>query len=108
MLQRDPTPSKIEAPWTEAQVRQLNVFQHDATVDPFTSSRDEHGNDAPQVILVATVAGWVRQEGGPVICDWAWAYMAKVAFLEARHRLPIVWLNEIDIRRLLEKGVPYV
>lgn len=97
----------ITAPWSDDQVRQLNVFQHDDTTNPFTSSTDADGNDAPQVVLMATSAGWVREIGGPVVCDWAPWYMADAAILEARHRLPFVTIDQIDVLRMLGYEAPY-
>jgi hypothetical protein len=59
---------RAHAPWTAAQVASLNGYQQAGHVHPFTS--------AAGVVLVATPAGWVDREGGPVVQTWAHAFMA--------------------------------
>lgn len=54
-------------PWTDDQVASLNGFQNAGYVHEFTS---ENG-----IALIATNAGWVEVEGGPVVQDWAHGFM---------------------------------
>lgn len=52
-----------KAPWTTDQVNSLNAYQRYGYVHPYTS---ENGN-----VLIATKDGWVEEEDGPVVQDWA-------------------------------------
>ncbi|MFN9114681.1 MAG: hypothetical protein ACK5XN_31860 [Bacteroidota bacterium] len=58
----------VKAPWTPHQVANLNAFQKDKKYHPFT--RDGK-------ILIATTEGWVTEEGGDVVQDWAWDIMVN-------------------------------
>jgi hypothetical protein len=57
----------ILAPWTDEQVRSLNAYQKAGYVHPFTSSSGSN--------LIATKAGWVEREGGPIVQRWAHEFM---------------------------------
>ncbi len=61
--------ARIFAPWTSEQVEALNLYQKSGTYHPFTS--EQTGAD-----LIATKDGWAETEGGPVIQNWAHAFMA--------------------------------
>jgi hypothetical protein len=58
----------VKAPWTPQQVDSLNAFQKDKKYHPFT--RDGK-------ILIATTEGWVTEEGGDVVQNWAWDIMVN-------------------------------
>ncbi len=53
----------LHAPWTPAQVEALKAYQACPLVHPYTSAQ---GTD-----LIPTEAGWVIEEGGPVVQTWA-------------------------------------
>jgi|HubBroStandDraft_2_1064218.scaffolds.fasta_scaffold215076_3 hypothetical protein len=57
----------MEAPWTPEQVLSLNRFQASGVYHPFTSAAGKE--------LLATAAGWVEVEGGPVVQTWAHEFM---------------------------------
>lgn len=71
------TTVQVEAPWTEAQVKSLNGYQHWGQFHPFTWDRDCDGNET---ILIATCAGWVAEEGGPVVQTWCHSFMADLSW----------------------------
>jgi hypothetical protein len=58
------------APWTEDEVASLNAYQASGRWHPFTSPSGDGSS------LIATPAGWVDKEGGPVVQDWAHMWMA--------------------------------
>ena len=59
---------RVEAPWTDDQIRSLNAYQVEARVHPFTSP---NGLD-----LIATREGWREDLSGPVVQTWAHDFMA--------------------------------
>ena len=60
---------KIFAPFTDAAIAQLNLWQHRRDIHPFTC-----GHDSRHRVLVATREGWVCED-----CDyrqmWAHGFM---------------------------------
>ncbi|MEU2426982.1 hypothetical protein ABZ619_39220 [Streptomyces sp. NPDC007851] len=68
----------LQAPWTAAQVENLNVYQKAGYFHPFTCGRRDQHRDNPGV-LVAAVDGWHCPAGG---CDyvqsWAHSFMADM------------------------------
>lgn len=64
----------IQAPWTEDQVRQLNLFQRSGLMHPFTCPWDGHSQLG---WLIATTDGWVCQvtENCDYTQRWAHAFM---------------------------------
>jgi len=62
---------RVEAPWTEAQVKALNAYQRDGRYHPFTCP---HAHDADRD-LVATPDGWICRS-----CDYTqnWAHAMMV------------------------------
>ena len=60
--------SKIQSPWTEDQASSLNAYQTSGVMHPFTGPEG--------TILIATPNGWVIEDDGPVVQDWAWSWMA--------------------------------
>lgn len=64
-----------EAPWTEDQVRRLNLWQQAGNVHPFTCGRD-HGATQEDRVLTATPEGW-RCGGCSYTQDWAFEFMLK-------------------------------
>lgn len=64
-------------PWTPEQVDALNFYQKSGVFHPFTSEKTG-------VDLIATAEGWVEQEGGPVVQDWAHWYMLDKQAIQAR------------------------
>lgn len=69
---------KIEAPWSPNQVAALNEFQQNPNFHPYTSEA--------RAILIATEAGWVEYQGGPVIQTWAHDWTIDAAL---RQRLQV-------------------
>lgn len=67
----------IFAPWSPEQVEALNLYQKSGAFHPFTS--EHSGAD-----LIATVDGWVETQGGPVVQDWAHAFMADKERIQQR------------------------
>lgn len=70
----------VYAPFTDAQVEQLNRFQHSERTPEFTCGRrDEHPQN--EGVLVATNAGWHCPA-----CDytqgWAYGFMASKGVLD--------------------------
>lgn len=65
--------ARVDAPWTDEQVRDLNEFQACGYVHPFTCDGDH-----PDRTLVATPEGWKCRH-----CDyrqpWAWSFMTQGA-----------------------------
>lgn len=59
---------RSDAPWSAEQVASLNAYQQNPGTHPFTGERDAGGGET---VLVATRAGWVEREGGPVVQTWA-------------------------------------
>lgn len=55
------------APWTQEEVESLNGYQACGFFHEFTGDNGE--------ILIATSSGWVTQEGGPVVQEWAYTFM---------------------------------
>ena len=68
----------VEAPWTVDQVASLNGYQTCGVMHPFTGSRGPNGEERPD--LIATCAGWVEYEGGPIVQTWAHEFMANWAW----------------------------
>ncbi len=62
---------RVEAPWTDDQVKSLNAYQNAGYLHPFT-----FGSGEKQVDLIATKEGWVAQVDGPVVQTWAHEFMA--------------------------------
>jgi hypothetical protein len=65
--------SHSEAPWTDAEVTSLNGFQHCGYAHPFTAGHRQPNGD--EVVLIATNAGWIEHEGGPIVQAWAHKFM---------------------------------
>lgn len=71
----------IRAPWTADQVASLNAYQACGYRHPFTYDVYQHTvmgqgfGAVEKVDLIATPAGWVAKEGGPVVQDWAHEFM---------------------------------
>lgn len=61
------------SPWTDDQVASLNAFQAAGRVHPFTGDTPEGGGERP--VLIATNAGWVEYDGGPIYQTWAHSWM---------------------------------
>lgn len=77
--------NEIESPWTDEQVKNLNAFQMNGKMHPFTCGGDrmddahrayvdKNGGDYGQ--LVATKDGWVCPVCG-YEQNWAHGFMAK-------------------------------
>lgn len=66
--------NRVDAPWTADQVMSLNEYQHAGFRHPFTGETPPGGGERP--VLIATLAGWVECEGGPVVQTWAHDFMA--------------------------------
>jgi hypothetical protein len=64
--------SIIKAPWSDEQVTSLNAYQNCNECHPFTGTRKPNGDETP---LIATPAGWIEEENGPVVQDWAHSWM---------------------------------
>ena len=100
---------KIEAPWSDEQVRSLNGFQRSGVMHPFTCPRshrtvvddqpddrghlwrDADGDDDPypfcfdHVRLVADVDGWwCPAQTCNYTQPWAWEFMADGSWREAK------------------------
>lgn len=67
----------IEAPWTDEQVAHLNHYQGSTNHHPFTGVRGPGGKET---ILIATSAGWIERDGGPIVQTWAHSFMADGSF----------------------------
>lgn len=67
------------APWSEDEVKSLNDFQKAGCFHPFTGTRGPNGEET---VLIATPAGWVEYEGGPVVQTWAHQFMADGSWRE--------------------------
>lgn len=80
----------IEAPWTAEQVAQLNRFQTQRWMHPFTCGcGDCHSCEEPQEerVLVATEAGWeCPKPGCSYTQNWAWSFMANKAALDRQEQ----------------------
>lgn len=63
------TVNRSDAPWTDDQVASLNGYQNAGYVHPFTIGNGHN--------LIATPAGWVEVEGGPVVQTWAHEFMTN-------------------------------
>ena len=59
-------------PWNAEEVAALNAYQRTRGVHPFTGTR---GEDGTETALIATAAGWVEHEGGPIVQTWAHDWM---------------------------------
>ncbi len=73
--------TRIEAPWSDAQVASLVRFQTDARVHPFTCPREHtirKGEFQIDVRLMPTTAGWICPVRG---CDYkqTWAHVSMLA-----------------------------
>jgi hypothetical protein len=66
--------SIIKAPWSDEQVTSLNAYQNCNECHPFTGTRKPNGDETP---LIATPAGWIEEENGPVVQDWAHSWMTN-------------------------------
>jgi len=67
----------LQAPWTAAQVDNLNAYQAAGYFHPFTCGRRDEHRDNPGV-LVATVDGWhCPADGCPYVQTWAHGFMAE-------------------------------
>lgn len=66
--------SIIKAPWSDEQVTSLNAYQNCNEWHPFTGTRKPNGDETP---LIATPSGWVEEENGPIIQDWAHSWMTN-------------------------------
>jgi hypothetical protein len=66
--------SRIDAPWTADQVARLSAYQRSGVGHPFTGERGPSGEET---VLIATEAGWVERDGGPVVQTWCWDWMAR-------------------------------
>lgn len=81
--------SKSYAPWTPEEVANLNAWQTAGFVHPFT-----WGDAEKQVDLIATPDGWVAEEGGPVVQNWAHLFMVDgSAFKCARCGQPAAYFG---------------
>ena len=69
---------KIVAPWTEEQVQTLNKWQTLPNMHPFTG----YNSAGNKVSLIATLEGWIAEEGGQVVQTWAYASMASKEMIE--------------------------
>jgi hypothetical protein len=72
----------IHAPWTADQVKNLNRFQREAHMHPFTC-----GRCVPHATLVATIDGWYCPNGCDYRQAWATAFMADPQMLERMQRM---------------------
>ena len=61
---------RVNAPWTEDQMKSLAGYQGSGWHHPFT-----YGDGPEQVDLVPTEAGWIAKDGGPIVQDWAYQFM---------------------------------
>jgi len=66
----------LKAPWTQAQVDNLNSWQECGYVHPFTCGGTKDGKDC-RADLVATIDGWICPEGCGYTQDWAHAQLAN-------------------------------
>lgn len=76
--------TRVEAPWSDDQVASLNGFQACGLHHPFTGTRGPNGEET---ILIATSAGWIEREGGPVVQTWAYDLMTDWSWKERVDRL---------------------
>lgn len=69
----------IYAPWTDEQVKNLNAWQKDETVHPFTcgGDRGDKAHKDGEGVLVATRKGW-KCPYCPYTQIWAHAFMGIV------------------------------
>lgn len=58
---------QVYAPW-------LPQYQQSGDFHPFTGVSKPNGKET---ILIATEVGWVEEEGGPVVQDWAYEFMTQ-------------------------------
>jgi hypothetical protein len=73
------------APWSNEQVDALNAYQATPGVHAFTAYAPSHPGF---VVLIATAAGWVEHEGGPVVQSWAHAWMTTWPLTKTRRPAP--------------------
>lgn len=64
-------PSRVEAPFTDEQVRSLKDYQYWGKLHPFTG-KDSRGD---KVDLRPTRKGWVAENNGPIVQTWAHRFM---------------------------------
>lgn len=76
--------SQLEAPWTDEQVKNLNIYQKSGRMHPYTDYLD----DGTKIDLIATKDGWVKTEGGPVCQTWAHDWSADRDWSAKSGRLP--------------------
>ena len=107
-----PGHSRVDAPWTQAQVDCLNAYQRSGVGHPFTGERGPGGEET---ILIATQAGWVEVTDGPVVQTWAHRFMAEWSTLDAL-RADLVTVchcigerkpSEVDGRICVQCGKPF-
>lgn len=72
--------TRVEPPWSRAQVRSLNAYQKDGRFHEFTGAAGE--------TLIATKRGWVEQpkRGAPVVQKWAWKWMSDWSWRQLLER----------------------
>ncbi len=72
--------TRIEAPWSDAQVASLVRFQTDTRVHPFTCPREhsDYYDNRIDACLMPTTAGWICPVRG---CDYkqTWAHVSMLA-----------------------------
>jgi hypothetical protein len=78
--------NRVFAPWTAEEVVSLNDYQACDFFHEFT------GTDG--VVLIATSGGWIEKEGGPVVQDWAYDFMANGSWRETVERLRQRWSTD--------------
>jgi len=78
------SPLVIKAPWTDAQVEALRLYQADSRIHSYTAARRDA--DGQKIDLIPTRDGWVEVKDGPVVQNWALA--SSFSFAEWAARTP--------------------
>lgn len=79
----------IKAPWTPEQVENLKKWQASEDVPAFTWFRHKdgtisgHDDEGRERRLIPTQQGWISEEGGEVVQDWAWDFMLDGSLLDS-------------------------
>lgn len=71
------------APWTDEQVKNLNEFQTEGYMHPFTCGGKKDGKDCRSV-LVATKDGWICPDGCGYTQNWAHSFMLDGSYMKSQ------------------------